>query len=72
VLLVRGTARLEPVEGIVPEYAAAADRYFEPAQAQAWLAQLRTLVSSMVRVTITPEWVGLLDFKTRFPSALSS
>ena len=72
VLLVRGTARLEPVEGIVPEYAAAADRYFEPAQAQAWLAQLRTLISSMVRVTITPEWVGLLDFKTRFPSALSS
>ena len=72
VLLVRGTARLETVDGIVPEYAAAADRYFEPEQAQAWLAQLRTLVSSMVRVTITPEWVGLLDFKTRFPSALSS
>ncbi|MGA8313687.1 MAG: pyridoxamine 5'-phosphate oxidase family protein [Terriglobales bacterium] len=72
VLLVRGTARLETVDGIVPEYAAAADRYFEPEQAQAWLAQLRTLVSTMVRVTITPEWVGLLDFKTRFPSALSS
>ena len=72
VLLVRGTARLETVDGIVPEYAAAADRYFEPEQARAWLAQLRTLVSSMVRVTITPEWVGLLDFKTRFPSALSS
>ena len=72
VLLVRGTARLETVDGIVPEYAAAADRYFEPEQAKAWLAQLRTLVSSMVRVTVTPEWVGLLDFKTRFPSALSS
>jgi len=24
----------------------------------------------MVRVTITPDWVGLLDFQTRFPSAL--
>jgi hypothetical protein len=24
----------------------------------------------MVRITITPEWVGLLDFQTRFPSAL--
>jgi hypothetical protein len=24
----------------------------------------------MVRIAITPEWVGLLDFKTRFPSAL--
>ena len=72
VLLVRGTARLETVDGIVPEYAAAADRYFEPEQARTWLAQLRTRISSMVRVTITPEWVGLLDFKTRFPSAISS
>ena len=72
VLLVRGTARLETVDGIVPEYAMAADRYFEPEQARVWLAQLRTRISSMVRVTITPEWVGLLDFKTRFPSAISS
>ena len=72
VLLVRGTARLEPVDGIVPEYAAAAERYFGREQGQAWVNQLRTMISSMVRITITPEWVGLLDFKTRFPSALSS
>jgi Pyridoxamine 5'-phosphate oxidase len=71
VLLIRGTARLEPVEGIVPEYEAAAGRYFDRALADAWLRQLRTLVSSMVRITITPEWVGLLDFETRFPSALT-
>jgi len=71
VLLIRGSARLEPVEGIVPEYVAAADRYFDPELAKGWLAQLRTLVSSMVRITITPEWVGLLDFQTRFPSALA-
>jgi len=72
VLLVRGTARLETVEGVVPEYAAAAQRYFEREQAQAWLDQLHTLAPKMVRITITPEWVGLLDFQTRFPSALSS
>ncbi|HLZ41890.1 MAG TPA: pyridoxamine 5'-phosphate oxidase family protein [Candidatus Sulfotelmatobacter sp.] len=71
VLLIRGTARLESVEGIVPEYAAAAERYFDPALAQGWLQQLRSTISSMVRITITPEWVGLLDFQTRFPSALS-
>ena len=70
VLLVRGTARLEAVEGIVPEYAAAAERYFGPEQGQAWMKQLRGMVSSMVRITIKPEWVGLLDFQTRFPSAL--
>src|SRR5438445_11243699 len=55
VLLVRGSARLEPVEGIVPEYEAAAARYFDPDLAKGWLGQLRTLVSSMVRITITPD-----------------
>ena len=72
VLMIRGTARMEPVQGIVPEYAAAAERYFGATQGQAWLSQLRTMISSMVRITITPEWVGLLDFQTRFPSALAS
>jgi nitroimidazol reductase NimA-like FMN-containing flavoprotein (pyridoxamine 5'-phosphate oxidase superfamily) len=72
VLLVRGTARMETVDGVVPEYATAALRYFEPEQAEAWLAQLVKLTPKMVRIIIAPEWVGLLDFKTRFPSALSS
>jgi Pyridoxamine 5'-phosphate oxidase len=72
VLLVRGTARLDSVPGIVPEYEAAAQRYFDRELAQNWLGQLRTMISSMVRITITPEWVGLLDFQTRFPSALAS
>jgi len=70
VLLVRGTARLEPVDGVVPEYALAAERYFGPEQGKAWAAQMGKMVQSMVRVTITPTWVGLLDFQTRFPSAL--
>jgi Pyridoxamine 5'-phosphate oxidase len=70
VLLVRGTARLESLNGIVPEYATAAERYFGPDQGKAWVKNLGTMISSMVRLTITPEWVGLLDFQTRFPSAL--
>ena len=70
VLLIRGTARLQPVDGVVPEYAMAADRYFGPEQGQAWVAQYRSIVPNQVRITITPEWVGLLDFQTRFPSAL--
>jgi hypothetical protein len=70
VLLVRGTARLEPVEGVVPEYALAVERYLGREQGQAWITQLRGMISSMVRITVKPEWVGLLDFQTRFPSAL--
>ena len=70
VLLVRGNARLERVEGVVPEYAMAAERYFGPEQGKAWVSQLAQMSPSMVKVTITPDWVGLLDFQTRFPSAL--
>jgi PPOX class probable F420-dependent enzyme len=71
VLLVRGTARLEPVDGIVPEYATAAERYFGPEQGRAWMQQVRTMMPTMTKITITPEWVGVLDFQTRFPGALS-
>ncbi len=70
VLLVRGTARLQTVQGIVPEYALAAERYFGTEQGKVWVAQLASMSKDMVRIAITPEWVGLLDFQTRFPSAL--
>lgn len=72
VLLIRGTAHLEAVDGIVPEYIVAAERYFGSEQGQAWVKKLRGMIPNMVRITITPEWVGLLDFQTRFPSALSA
>lgn len=70
VLLVCGTAQLQPVNGIVPEYAIAAERYFGTQQGKARVAQLASMIQDMVRIAITPEWVGLLDFQTRFPSAL--
>jgi pyridoxamine 5'-phosphate oxidase-like protein len=71
VLLVRGTARVEMVNGIVPEYAAAAARYFGEEQGKAWVAQVGQMVKGMGRIAIRPEWVGILDFATRFPSAIS-
>jgi len=70
VLLLRGTARLETVTGVVPEYAAAAERYFGSQQGKAWVGQLASMIQEMVRITVRPEWAGLLDFQTRFPSAL--
>jgi hypothetical protein len=72
VLLVRGTATLQSVQGMVPEYAIAAERYFGREQGQAWVTQLSGMLTSMVRITITPQWVGLLDFQTRFPSTLEA
>jgi nitroimidazol reductase NimA-like FMN-containing flavoprotein (pyridoxamine 5'-phosphate oxidase superfamily) len=69
-LLVRGRARVEDVDDISPEYAASAVRYFGPEQAEAWLGTLRG--QPMARVAVTPTWVAVLDFETRFPSALSA
>src|SRR5579862_6581466 len=56
VLLVRGTATFELMDGIVPEYRMAAQRYFCEAQGEAWLQQLGGMVSRMARITIRPEW----------------
>src|SRR5947208_4380262 len=41
VLSIRGTARVEHLNDVAPEYAAAAERYFGAEQGQAWAAQLR-------------------------------
>jgi hypothetical protein len=71
VLLVRGTARVDMMDGIVPEYAEAARRYFGEDQGRAWVKQVSGMVSRMARITVRPEWAGILDFETRFPSALS-
>lgn len=71
VLLIRGTARLSTVKGVAPEYAAAAERYFGPEQGKAWVAQISGMIPEMVRIAIKPEWVGVLDFQSRFPSAIA-
>jgi len=72
VLQIRGTARLENVDDITPEYSAAAKRYFGSEQGQAWVEQLRQMgQQKMVRISVRPHWVAILDFVTRFPKALS-
>ena len=70
VLLIRGTAQLEVVDGVSPEYAAAAERYFGEEQGRAWVQQVGSMSPQMTRIRVHPEWVGILDFQTRFPSAL--
>lgn len=68
VLMIRGDATVELQDDVVPEYAAAAERYFGDA-AEGWLGQLRG--QQMARIAITPLWAAVIDFETRFPSALS-
>ena len=72
VLLIRGIARVEIVNGVSPEYAAAAERYFGEEQGRVWVEQVRAMSSHMARIAVRPTWVGLLDFQTRFPSAIEA
>jgi len=72
VLQIRGTAQVETVAGVVPEYALAAERYFGADQGRAWVQQVGGMFSHMVRIAVKPEWVGVLDFEQRFPSAIEA
>jgi len=70
VLLLRGRVVVTDVDGIVPEYARAARRYLGHEAAAAFLARLDHPDTRMHRMTLRPTWVGVLDFKTRFPRVL--
>jgi nitroimidazol reductase NimA-like FMN-containing flavoprotein (pyridoxamine 5'-phosphate oxidase superfamily) len=69
VLSIRGHAEVDMVDDVTPEYAAAAERYMGAEQGRAWVAQLRG--QEMGRIRVVPEWVNILDFETRLPSALT-
>jgi len=69
-LLIRGTVRADTVEGIAPEYAAMIRRAMSQEDAEALLKEAARLYPRMTRIFIHPDWVGLLDFETRLPSAV--
>jgi Pyridoxamine 5'-phosphate oxidase len=72
VLMVRGPAALSTVDGVVAEYEQASHRYFGAEEGQKWCDTLRAVPGlKMSRIAVKPEWVGLLDFQTRFPSAIA-
>jgi hypothetical protein len=70
VLSIRGSVHVSHVDGVAREYALAAARYLGSERADAYIASLPTNVP-MARIAVRPDEVVLLDFETRFPSALS-
>ena len=70
VLQIRGSVRTDVVDGIAPEYEAMTLQTLGEEAGRAWLENLRPICPRMMRVFITPEWVAILDFQQRFPSAL--
>jgi len=70
VLLVRGSATVEVVDGVFPEYLEASRKLVPAGQFAEWEAGVRTLYTSMAKITIAPDWAKLLDFETTIPKAV--
>jgi hypothetical protein len=69
-LLVRGTAGIEIVAGVPPEYLAASRKSIGDEGMAAFEQQVRELYKQMARISITPTWAKLIDFETTLPSAV--
>ncbi|MFD8306933.1 pyridoxamine 5'-phosphate oxidase family protein [Streptomyces sp. NPDC059690] len=71
ILLIRGRAELDVVDGIPEEYLKMNGSYrMTPEQRVEWEAEVRSLYDGMVRIVITPTWTKLIDFDTTLPSAV--
>jgi Pyridoxamine 5'-phosphate oxidase len=71
ILLIRGRAELDVVEGIPDEFLAASGAYaMTPEQRVEWEVGVRALYDGMVRIVVTPTWAKLIDFETTLPSAV--
>jgi hypothetical protein len=73
ILLIRGRAELDAVDGIPNEFMALNGAFgMTPEQRFAWEAEVRSLYhDGMVRIVVAPTWVKLIDFETTLPSAVA-
>jgi len=71
ILLIRGQAELDVVEGIPEEYLQMNGSYeMTPEQRVEWEREVRSLYDGMVRIVVTPTWAKLIDFETTLPTAV--
>jgi hypothetical protein len=71
ILLIRGRAELDVVDGIPDEYLEMNGSYeMTPEQRVEWEAEVRSLYPAMVRIVVTPTWAKLIDFHETLPSAV--
>ncbi|TMG10934.1 MAG: pyridoxamine 5-phosphate oxidase [Chloroflexi bacterium] len=70
ILLVRGTASMEIVDGVPDDYLEASHKGVPRKEWDGFDAQVRGLYPRMARISITPEWAKLIDFETTLPQAV--
>ena len=67
VVMVRGTVCTSEFPGIVPGYRETAIRYLGEKNGTMFIGAIEGTGLPMKRIAVRPEWVGLLDFQTRWP-----
>ena len=70
VLLIRGAARLELIDGVPDAYLDASRKVIPAEHYESWEQGVRALYEQMVVITIVPDWAKLLDFETTIPQAV--
>ncbi len=72
VLLLRGNAELDEVEGIPDEYMQMNGTYeMTPEQRVEWEKNVKALYDRMVRIVVKPTWAKLIDFETTLPTSIA-
>ena len=69
ILLVRGEAALETVDGVPDEFVEANRRFIGDEGMPDWEAGARDLYKQMALIRITPTWVKIIDFEHRLPES---
>ena len=70
-LLARGDAEIDVVDGVAPEYLAAAAKSYTGEDLAAFEAAVRATYDRMARISIVPDWARYFDFGAgRFPAFL--
>jgi hypothetical protein len=70
ILLVRGTASMEFIDGVPGDYLEASHKYVPRKKWDGFDAQVRGLYPRMARISVTPVWAKLVDFETTLPQAV--
>src|SRR3954452_2408467 len=71
-LLVRGVAEVEEVDGVPEEYVRIQAKYYGEEQARSVEADLTAAGARMSRIAITPTWVNVFDFQRLVPGAVAA
>jgi hypothetical protein len=74
ILYIRGIIHLVKYDGIVPEWSLAGKRMMGEEGHKAFMGMVQGMLDAhtieMVRLSVEPTWVGILDFERRFPSGI--